>query len=560
MKFKAYSSSLNISFIVVAMLFATLFSNCKKSKTEPIKNTDTSLSFTVNDVYNGTLKYSVTNLKPVIKFSFTEPINTATVSAGTTFTDAAGNAISTTITYQDGNKIAIITPQNDLKSFSTYTFSINNNLKSANGGNLINPVNITLVSGLDNTDKFPRITDDELLTLVQKQTFKYFWDFGHPTSGLARERNSSADIVTTGGSGFGIMAIVTGISRNFITRTEGLTRLQKIVAFLKTADRFHGAYSHWLDGNTGKVIPFSTKDNGADLVETSYLMQGLITARQYFTGADAAETTLRSDITTLYNGVEWSWFRKDGGNVLYWHWSPTYNWDMNLPLQGWNEALNTYIMAASSPTYSIPKSVYDLGWARSGAMKNGNTYYGVQLPLGVANGGPLFLAHYTFLGVNPMGLVDAYANYETQTKAHTQINYNYCVANPAKNVGYSAECWGLTASDVPNGYAACSPTNDLGVIAPTAALSSFPYTPTESMAALKFFYYKLGDKIWKDYGFVDSFKLNDPWFASSTLAIDQGPIIIMIENHRTKLLWNLFMSAPEVKTGMTNLGFTSPNL
>lgn len=560
MKFKAYSSSLNLSLLVVAILFATLFYSCKKSKTEPIKNTDTSLSFSVNDVYNGTLKYSVSNLRPVIKFSFTEPINTATVSSGTTFTDAFGNSVPTTITYQDGNKIAIITPQSDLKSFSTYTFSINNNLKSASGGNLINPVNITLVSGLDNTDKFPRITDDELLTLVQKQTFKYFWDFGHPTSGLARERNSSGDIVTTGGSGFGIMAIVTGIHRNFITRAEGLARLQKIVAFLKTADRFHGAYSHWLDGNTGKVIPFSTKDNGADLVETSYLMQGLITARQYFTGTDAAETNLRNDITTLYKGVEWSWFRKDGGNVLYWHWSPTYNWDMNLPLQGWNEALNTYIMAASSPTYSIPKSVYDLGWARSGAMKNGNTYYGVQLPLGVANGGPLFLAHYTFLGVNPMGLVDAYANYEIQTKAHTSINYNYCVANPAKNVGYSAECWGLTASDVPNGYAASSPTNDLGVIAPTAALSSFPYTPTESMAALKFFYYKLGDKIWKDYGFVDSFKLNDPWFASSTLAIDQGPIIIMIENYRSKLLWNLFMSAPEVKTGMTNLGFTSPNL
>jgi hypothetical protein len=560
MKFKAYSSSLNTSLAVVAILFAALFYSCKKSKTEPIKNTDTSLSFTVNDVYNGTLKYSVSNLKPVIKFNFTEPINTATVSSGTTFTDALGNSVPTTITYQDGNKIAIITPQSDLKSFSTYTFSISNNLKSASGGNLINPVNITLVSGLDNTDKFPRITDDELLTLVQKQTFKYFWDFGHPTSGLARERNSSADVVTTGGSGFGIMAIVTGISRNFITRSEGLARLQKIVAFLKTADRFHGAYSHWLDGNTGKVIPFSTKDNGADLVETSYLMQGLITARQYFTSGDAAETTLRNDITTLYNGVEWAWFRKDNSNTLYWHWSPTYNWDMNLPIKGWNECLITYVMAASSPTYSIPKIVYDNGWAQNGGMKNGNSYYGVQLPLGAANGGPLFLEHYSFLGINPTGLVDAYANYETQTKAHTSINYNYCIANPAKNVGYSADCWGLTASDVPNGYAASSPTNDLGVIAPTAALSSFPYTPTESMAALKFFYYKLGDKIWKDYGFVDSFKLNDPWFASSTLAIDQGPIIIMIENYRTKLLWNLFMSAPEVKTGMNNLGFTSPNL
>lgn len=390
--FKGYSKLTCVSLAVLLLFFIS----CKKSKTEPIANIDTSLSFTVNDIYNGTLKYNVANLKPVIKFNFTEAINTSTVSSGVSLKDAAGNSMPFSTTYQDGNKIIIITPQSDFKSYSSYSLTINNALKSSGGGNLINPVEITLVSGLDNADKFPRITDDELLTLVQKQTFKYFWDFGHPTSGLARERNLSGDIVTTGGSGFGIMAIVTGIHRNFITRAEGLARLQKIVAFLKTADRFHGAYSHWLDGNTGKVIPFSTKDNGADLVETSYLMQGLITARQYFTGTDAAETNLRNDITTLYKGVEWSWFRKDGGNVLYWHWSPTYNWDMNLPLQGWNEALNTYILAASSPTYSIPKSVYDLGWARSGAMKNGNTYYGVQLPLGVANGGPLFLAHYTF--------------------------------------------------------------------------------------------------------------------------------------------------------------------
>ncbi|MFD0939316.1 glucoamylase family protein [Pedobacter boryungensis] len=550
----------NGKFYLLAIIVACALYSCKKKGSDNPINKDTSLYFTVNGSNNGTLKYINLSPKPVIKFNFTEPVNPTTVKNSIIFKDASGTVITIITTYEDDNKVVNISPKDNLASFGTYTLSVNDQLKSASGGNLINPVNITLVSGLDNTDKFPRITDDELLTLVQKQTFKYFWDFGHPTSGLARERNTSGDVVTTGGSGFGVMAIVTGISRNFITRAEGLARLQKIVAFLKNADRFHGAYSHWLDGNTGKVIPFSTKDNGADLVETSYLMQGLITARQYFTGNDAAETTLRNDITNLYNGVEWSWFRKDGGNVLYWHWSPTYNWDMNLPLQGWNEALNTYIMAASSPTYSIPKSVYDLGWARSGAMKNGNTYYGVQLPLGVANGGPLFLAHYTFLGVNPMGLVDTYANYETQTKAHTLINYNYCVANPAKNVGYSAECWGLTASDVPNGYAASSPSNDLGVIAPTAALSSFPYTPTESMAALKFFYYKLGDKIWKDYGFVDAFKLNDPWFASSTLAIDQGPIIIMIENHRTKLLWNLFMSAPEIKMGMKGLGFTSPNL
>ncbi len=543
------------------LLTIIILSGCKKGGKDTPLNTSTSLSFTVNEVNNGTLKYTGLNLKPSIKFNFTAPINPSTVAEGITLTDANGALVPLSNTFTDANKTLVTIPLNELKSFSSYTFTINDKVKSADGGKLINPVNINLVAGLDPADKFPRLTDDELLTLVQKSTFKYFWDFGHPVSGLARERNTSGNTVTTGGSGFGIMAIITGISRNFITREEGLERLQKMVSFLKNkAVSYHGAYSHWMDGNTGATLPFSTKDNGADLVETSYLMQGLITARQYFNGNDAAEATLRADINAIYRGVDWTWFRKDNSNVLYWHWSPNYGWDMNLLISGWNECLITYVMAAASPTFPIPRAVYEQGWAKNGAMKNGNSYYGIQLPLGTANGGPLFLAHYSFLGINPNGLNDAYANYENQTKAHALINYNYCLLNPAKHYGYGADCWGLTASDVPGGYAASSPTNDKGVIAPTAALASFPYTPTESMRALHFFYYKLGDKIWKPDGFVDAFNLDDPWFASSTLAIDQGPIIIMIENYRSKLLWNLFMSAPEIKTGMKNLGFTSPNL
>ena len=545
-------------FFCLCLGLTVLFS-CKKNNSNQPTNTDTSLQFTVNGASNGSLKYTNLPLKPVIKFTFTEAINPATVTSGISLKDASGTNLTLTVTYENGNKIANVTPQNNLSSFSTYELAVNDQLKSAGGGRLINPVNITLISGLDDTDKFPRINDDELLTLVQKQTFKYFWDFAHPASGMARERNTSGNIVTSGGSGFGVMALITGIHRNFISRADGLVRTQQIVNFLKTADRFHGAYSHWIDGNTGKAIAFSTKDNGGDLVETSLLMAGLLTARQYFDGTAAAETNLRNDITALYNQVEWDWYR-NGTNSLFWHWSPNYNWDMNLKIQGWNECLITYVLAASSPTHSIPKNVYDEGWARNGAMKNGNTYYGVQLPLGSANGGPLFLSQYSFLGINPNGLSDVYANYETQNKAHAMINYNYCVANPANHNGYSANCWGLTASDIPNGYTASSPTNDRGVIAPTAALASFPYTPTQSMAALKFFYYKLGDKLWKEYGFIDAFNLNDPWFASSFLAIDQGPIIIMIENHRSKLLWNLFMSAPEIKTGMKTLGFSSPNL
>lgn len=545
--------------LIVLVLIAGL-SSCKKNDTVTT-SADTVLSFTVNDVYNGTFNYTGLNSKPSVKISFTEPVNTSTVSAGIKLADENGGMVPLTTTIQSDGKLLVLTPQNNLNSFSTYILSVTPELQTASGGRVINPVNINLSTGLDDTDKFPRISDEELLTLVQRRTFDYFYDFGHPVSGLARERNTSGNTVTSGGSGFGIMALVVGVHRNFITRTEGLARMQKIVNFLKNkAQRFHGAYPHWLDGSTGAVIPFSVKDNGGDLVETSFLIQGLLTARQYFNSTDPAEVTLRSDIIGIFNSVEWDWYRKDNGNTLYWHWSPNYGWEMNHQLRGWNEALVTYVLAAASPTHGIPKSVYDGGWANNGAMKNGNSYYGIQLPLGPAYGGPLFFEHYSFLGINPTGLSDQYANYEVQTKAHTLINYNYCKANPKNFYGYSENCWGLTASDIPGGYAASSPTNDRGVIAPTAALSSFPYTPVESMQALKFFYYKLGDKIFKEYGFTDAFSLNEKWFASSTLAIDQGPIIIMIENHRSKLLWNLFMSAPEVRSGMKNLGFQSPNL
>ncbi|MEI9934634.1 MAG: glucoamylase family protein [Ferruginibacter sp.] len=423
-------------------------------------------------------------------------------------------------------------------------------------------INIQLSTSIDSSDKFPRISDSALLTLVQQQTFKYFWDFGHPVSGMARERNTSGDVVTTGGSGFGVMSILVGIERNFVSRTDGLARVNKIVSFLtNTAQRYHGAFPHWMNGSTGATIPFSPNDDGADLVETSYMMQGLLCARQYFSSTtDTNEINLRNNINALWNGVEWNWFRQNNQDVLYWHWSPDKAWIINMQINGWDEALITYVLAASSNTDSIPSVVYSNGWALNGGIKNGNTYYGIKLPLGPLYGGPLFFAHYSFLGINPHDLSDTYADYWTQDTAHSKINYLYCANNPKHFNGYSSECWGLTASDDNNGYDAHSPTNDDGVISPTAAISSLPYTPTESMNALRFFYYKLGDKIWNQYGFVDAFNLTNIWFASSSLAIDEGPIIVMTENYRSGLLWNLFMSCPEVKRGMKRLAFTSPNL
>jgi hypothetical protein len=351
------------------------------------------------------------------------------------------------------------------------------------------------------------------------------------------------------------MALIVGIERSFITRNDGLQRLDKILNFLESADRFHGAWSHWINGNTGDVIPFSDNDNGGDLVETAFLVQGLLTFRQYLNAGDATEQALINRINVLWQGVEWDWYTKGGEDVLYWHWSPEKEWIMNHKISGNNETMITYILAASSPTHTINATAYHKGYARNGAIVNGNSYYDITLPLGDSYGGPLFFTHYSFVGLDPRNLEDDYANYWTQNVNHTRINYAYSVANPKQFVGYSDESWGLTASDNHIGYSAHSPTNDIGVISPTAALSSFPYTPVESMKAIKFFYYTLGDRLWGDYGFYDAFNLTEGWTANSYLAIDQGPIIVMIENYRTGLLWDLFMSAPEIQAGLTKLDF-----
>ena len=552
--------------IVVLLLICCLSPGCGHKDCCPSPPGPTPVNFSisswsVNNIASLTTYYDV-NRSPVIKFRFGAVINRNTVTGNITLNDISGSAMAASVSYENSDSVVVLQPSSSLNYLSKYKVSVTTLLKSTNGGNLISGVDLSLVTQIDSSRKFPVISDNALFDLVQQQTFKYFWDFGHPVSGLARERsNGDNNVVTSGGSGFGIMAIPVAISRNFITRAEGLARMQKIVGFLKTTPpRFHGAFSHWMNGATGAVVPFASNDNGADLVETSYLMMGLLTARQYFNGADPAESTLRNDINTLWSEVEWDWFRQDGKKVLYWNWSPNFGFAVNVPVQGWNECLITYVLAASSTTHGIPKAVYDSGYARNGAMRNGNTYLGYTLPLGQAYGGPLFFEHYSFLGIKPNSLIDAYANYQTQTTNHTLINYNYCRNNPLNYFGYSDSAWGLTASDIPNGYTASSPTNDVGVIAPTAALSSIPYTPTESLKALKFFYYVLGDKLWSDYGFRDAFSLKDIWFANSYLAIDQGPVIIMIENYRTGLLWNLFTSCPEVKAGMLSLGFSAPYL
>lgn len=485
-----------------------------------------------------------------IRATFSGTLDQETINSDHVILKRKNKQVELSATVQ-GN-VLLLEPAEPMDYYSIYEIRLDTAIRGL-GAVDFNGFETTFYTELDSTLKFPEISDDDLLTLVQQQTFKYFYDFAGPNSGMARERNTAGNTVTSGGSGFGIMALIVGMERGFISRIQGVERMEKIVTFLETADRFHGVYPHWMDDVTGNVIPFSTKDNGGDLVETSFLFQGLITLRQYMRESDSREALLIDRINSLWNEVEWDWHTMGGQNVLYWHWSPTYNWDMNFALRGYYEAMITYVLAASSSTHTIPKEAYHQGWMRNGGVKNGKSFYGVTLPLGYDYGGPLFFAHYSFLGLDPRNLQDQYANYWEQNVAHSLINYEHCIQNPRNHVGYNGVTWGLTASDQHDGYSAREPTNDNGTIAPTAALSSFPYTPEESMQALRYFYYIVGDRLWGNYGFYDAYNVNEGWWASSTLAIDQGPIIVMIENHRTGLLWDLFMSAPEIQAGLTKL-------
>jgi len=413
------------------------------------------------------------------------------------------------------------------------------------------------------------LTDDELLTMLQKACFQYYWEGADPHSGMARENIPGDErIVATGASGFGIMALIVGVDRGFITREQGTQRLTKIVDFLEHGERYHGAWSHYMDGNTGRTMPvFGMFDNGGDLVETAFLVQGLLAARQYFHGKSESEQSLYRGITQLWETVEWDWYRETPtSDFLYWHWSREWAWQIHHPLIGFNEVMITYLLGMASPTHSVPPSLYYSGWAGqseraiqyrggwSGTSDgdhyfNGHTYYGIKLDVGVGTGGPLFFTHYSFMGFDPHKLHDRFTkSYFDNNRNIALINHAYSIANPKHFPGYGSNAWGLTASDGPYGYVAHAPdeTHDRGTLTPTGALASFPYTPEASMAAFKHYYRDLGDQLWDIYGPRDAFNEKENWVSPIYMGLNQAPIVVMIENYRTGLVWKNFMSNPEI--------------
>jgi hypothetical protein len=410
--------------------------------------------------------------------------------------------------------------------------------------------------------------DDELLTMLQEACFHYYWDGADPASGMTRENIPGDDrIIATGASGMGIAALVVGADRHFITREQGVERLTKIVNFLEHAQRYHGAWSHYMNGSTGRTMPvFGMFDNGGDLVETSFLMEGLLAARQYFHGPSVAEKDLYQRITRLWETVEWDWYRSDPkSDFLYWHWSREWGDQIHHPLIGFNEVMITYLLAMASPTHGVPADMYYSGWAGqsqtaityrggwSGALEgdhygNGHTYYGMKLDVGVGTGGPLFFTHYSYFGFDPHSLHDRYTSYFENNRNIALINRAYCIENPKHFPGYGPDAWGLTAADGPEGYVPHAPDNvdDRGTLVPTGALASFPYTPEASMAALKHYYRDLGPQLWDIYGPRDAFDPGHNWVSPIYMGLNQAPIVVMVENNRTGLVWKNFMSNPEI--------------
>lgn len=409
------------------------------------------------------------------------------------------------------------------------------------------------------------LSDRASLDALQRDAFRYAWEDADPVSGMVYESSVAGSYrpVAIGGTGFGVAAIVVAVDRGWISREQAIFRLRTITSFLrdKTARRqMHGAFPHWIEGSTGETLPFGKNDTGADIVETALLMQGLLIARAYFNGP-GVEEELRAVITELWEGVEWDWFANEEDNGIYWHWSPEGGFYHGLKILGYNECLIAYVLAIASPTNPISRKAYDY-WT-SGKGYQPKSLFGYTVEASLAGGGPLFLTHYSFVGLDPRRMADAFVpgGYFVRNVSQTLSNRGYCLFSAPSRNRYAKNYWGLTASQAKGGYAANEPARDTGTVAPTAAIASMPYTPHYSMQVLSnLLSPALRDKMWGKNGPYDALSLRDNWFSTDYLAIDQLPMVAMVENYRTGLLWDLFMRDKDVRAGLAEAGITEPSL
>ncbi|MBP3203765.1 MAG: hypothetical protein J6M31_09225 [Bacteroidales bacterium] len=397
-----------------------------------------------------------------------------------------------------------------------------------------------------------------ILDRQQKAAFNFFYEGAESGSGMSLEGNNRGNTITIGGSGFGVMALVVGMERGWITREQGIEQIQRMLRFLKRADRYKGVWSHWHNPD-GSYAPFGNQIATGDLVETSFLLEGLLVAYEYLDKGTPEENAIRADIDALYDSVDWAGYTGPQQDGLYWLWYSQEDRYV-LKITGWNEALVTYLLALGATEKGVSAEVYQKGW--NVPVYPGRKVNAYPFPLGrEEKGGPLFFSHYSFLGFDPRHMADANAWYWQQNLSHTMLNRHYCLYEAPKENDYGPGLWGLTAcygAGSTDYYSARNPSGDDGVMAPTAALSSFPYTPFYSAQVLVSL-----DRI-RDcqgqYGLADSFKPSERAATRNHLAIDQGPMVVMMENYRSGLIWNLFMRNARVQRALQKAGIGEPKL
>ena len=415
-----------------------------------------------------------------------------------------------------------------------------------------------------NDNSYSPVTVKAMMDEQQKKIISLFYEGADPTTGMAYNNPKYKETLTTGASGMGVMCIVAGVERGWIDRAAGAEHIAKMTRFLKKATRFEGAWSHWYYTN-GAPYPFGNQVAAGEIVETAFMMGGLLTACEYFTGNSDAEKEIRENTQYFWETINWKKFIK--GDKLYWIWHSDkvgQNNELELQMIGWNECLLIYILGMAAPDHlKIPQSIYSTSWKGWNFATPSRKTYGYLMPLGTEYGGSLFLSQYSFLGLDPRLMEDNDVYYWTQNVSHTMINRHYCIFEAPAEYNYSELNWGLTACGgcgSNSDYKGRRPfQDDDGVIAPTASISAYPFTPFYSTQVM-FNMSKNFPNLNGEYGFSISYSPSEKSVGTDYLAMEHAPMAIMIENYRTGLIWNLLMKNEYVQKGLQLAGMKSqPN-
>ncbi|MDM7914397.1 MAG: glucoamylase family protein, partial [Candidatus Eisenbacteria bacterium] len=403
------------------------------------------------------------------------------------------------------------------------------------------------------------LTNEALLDTLQRTAFDFFWNEANPANGLIKDRSTPGSACSIASVGFGLSAILIGIDHGWITRDEGRARILTTLETFWNGPQgtapdgmigYKGLFYHFLDMNTAT----RTWDCELSTIDSALLFAGILDAREYFTTDDPVDVQVRTLADSLYYRADWNFFRNGNPGILM-GWRPGTGFAGFGQWVGYNEAMILYILAIGSPTHPVPASSWNT-WTSGYHWQTQYGYTYVIFP-------PLFGHQYSHCWIDFRYIQDAHMRgrgitYFENSRRATLAQRNYCIANPFGHIGYGANLWGITACDGPDGYAAHGappPQNDDGTIAPTAPAGSIPFTPDESLAVLQNLYDNYRAMLWGPYGFRDAFNLDRGWWDTDYIGIDQGPIVLMIENYRTGAVWERIERNGDVQWGLHLAGF-----